>query len=124
MSYSFENAGPLTLRASVAIAQYLRIHVDTNGQWAITGATAKASHVAATGVAAGAQLAGIPLIPGTVVPMIASEALTLGEKVYGAAAGKLDDVTTNCLEGTLLSAAAADGAVVPVLIMPVSAVSL
>lgn len=121
---SYENKGGLTLPAAEAIEQYLRIHINTSGQWAITGVTAKADAVAAKKVASGELLTGIPLTPGTVVPMIASEALTAGEKVYGAAAGKLDDVTTNCLEGKVIKAASGDGSVVEVYVMPVSVVTL
>lgn len=121
---AFENTGGLTLIAAAALTRYQRIHVDTNGQWAVSGVTTKADAVAADDYASGAPALGIPLIPGTVVKMIASEALTIGEKVYGAASGKLDDVTTNCLEGKALAAASGDGSIIPVMVMPVSAVTL
>jgi hypothetical protein len=122
---SYEAKVP-TLPAAEAITQYQRIKLNTASQWAVAGAGAggKAEGVASKTVAQGEQLASIPLIPGTVVPMIASEALTAGELVYGAAAGKIDDLTTNCLEGKVVKAASGDNSVVEVLIMPVSAVTL
>lgn len=122
---SYENKVP-TLPAAEAISQYQRIKLNTASQWAVAGAGAagKAEGVASKTVAQGELLASIPLIPGTIVPMIASETLTAGELVYGAAAGKIDDLNTNCLEGKVVRAASGDGAVVEVLVMPVSAVTL
>lgn len=123
---SYEQRWSLSLPAAEAITQYQRIKLNTAGQWAVAGAGAggKAEAVASKTVAIGEILAGIPLIPGTVVPMISAVALTAGELVYGAAAGKINDTATNCLEGKVIKAASGDGSTVEVLVMNTSAITL
>jgi hypothetical protein len=121
------NDGPVkTLRAAGTIPQYARIKLDTNGDWALAGAGAggKADAIALHAAVVGDMLAGRLLNVGGTVKVIASEALTLGELIYGAANGKVDDLTTNCLEGKALEAAGADGDIIEMLIMNTSAVTL
>lgn len=124
---SQQNAGPKkTLLAAGTIPQYARVKLDTNGAWALAGAGAggKADAIADHAATIGQQLTATLLNCAGTVKMIASEALTLGELVYGAANGKLDDVTTNCLEGKALEASGADGDIIEVLVMNTSLVTL
>jgi len=123
---SFENTGYLTRPAAGTIGIYERIKIDTNGAWAQAGAGAggKAEAVASRDVTVGQQLMGIPLIPGTVVPMKAGAAIGLGALAYGQASGKINTTTTNCLEGKALQAATADGDIIPVMVMNTSAITL
>jgi hypothetical protein len=120
-----ENSGPVkTLEAAATITIYQRLKVDTSGKWAVAGVTEKAHAVALAPAAAGAQCPGLLLNCAGTVKMVSAVVLTQGEKVYGAAAGKINDTTTNCLEGIAMEAAAADGDIIEVLVMNTSAVTL
>jgi hypothetical protein len=58
------------------------------------------------------------------VKMKAAVAITAAAKVYGGASGKINVTNTNCLEGYAIDAATADGDIVEVIPVPVSAVTL
>jgi hypothetical protein len=58
------------------------------------------------------------------VRMKAAVAITAGAKVYGGASGKINVTSTNCLEGTAIDAATADGDIIEVIAHPTSVVTL
>lgn len=110
------NEGPVMTRpAAGTITRGERVHLNTSGQWAQSGATDKAEAVAEHDVTVGVQLSARLLNCGGTVKMKAGVAITLGALVYSAASGKIGVTGTNRLEGKAFEAATADGDIIEVM---------
>ncbi len=118
------DGGKLTLPAAGTIGIHERVVVNSSGQWAQAGVTTKAHAIALKSVTVGQPLPAQMLSCAGVVKMKAAVAITAAAKVYGGAVGKINVTNTNCLEGYALEAATADGDIISVLPIPVSAVTL
>lgn len=101
--------------AGAAIAQYLRV-ILSSGKLAAAGA-----HDEELGTLEAASFADLDVravrlrsAQGT-VKMVAAAAVTAGNRVYGAASGKVDDVANGNPIGIAIDAATADGDVIEVL---------
>jgi hypothetical protein len=119
-----ENNGVKTLRAAGTIGQYERVAINSSSEWAQVGVTTKADAIALKSVTVGQMLPAQLLNAAGTVKMKAAVAITAGAKVYGGASGKINVTSTNCLEGKAVTAATADGDIIEVIPMPVSAVTL
>ena len=106
-----------TFVAGEALAAYLLVKVESNGTVIKATATAAEAKIGFTvAPAASGEAATISLANGGGTSYgIASEALSIGEKVYAAANGKLESSSgTGDLVGITLTAATADGDVIEV----------
>lgn len=102
--------GPeITLVAAEAITFGQRLLVNSSGQWAVAVASQRAVAVAVNGAASAARVAGRILNRGETHIMIASEAIAVGNRVFGAAAGKVGDTASGHCVGIALTASSADG---------------
>lgn len=118
------NASPLgSFPASAALAPYLRVKRDATYGLVVAGAedrelgTLAHRHIV-TGLGASENAAVVlPNAPGT-VKMVAADAITQWADVYGAAAGKIDDVINGNRIGIALEAATADGDYIEILRRP------
>lgn len=111
----FDNPGGVTLPCDAATAKYLRLYVDSSGEWHICGIGDKSQAVAmATTSAAAEQLHGRLHSQGTTI-MVASGAVTVGDEVYAAASGKVSATPGGVLEGIAITAASNDGDQIAVL---------
>lgn len=102
---TFSAAATITRHARVKLAADGRVSLATNLQTDI-GVTAGYAHASDDPV--GVDLSSLE---GT-ARGIASLAIAIGDKIYGAAAGKIGKTDTNVPIGIALSAAAADGDVI------------
>lgn len=112
MQGTYDNAA--TFVAGEAITRNARVRINTSGALVLAGANTPAIGVAEYAVADG-EACTVRLYGSGTMQMIASEALTVGETVYGAASGKISDTTTGTtIIGQALEAAAADGDIIHV----------
>ncbi len=118
------NNGVKTLPAAGTIGLYERVVINSSGQWAQAGVTTKAHAIALRSVTVGQPLPAQLLSCAGTVKMKAAVAITAAAKVYGGASGKVNVTNTNCLEGYAVEAATADGDIIEVIPVPVSAVTL
>lgn len=106
----------LPIASGTAIAEYLRVYVDSNGQVLLAGATDPAiGHLERPCDGANYQFASVYLINnGGVHFAVANAAISKGGKFQPAASGKIAPLTTGTPSGIALEAAAADGNVIRV----------
>lgn len=121
---SVVNKGPKTLLAAGTISRYDRVHMNTSGQWAQSGATDKADAIALDDAVANEPLSAELLNNAGTVKMKAGVAITVGALVYSAASGKIGVTGTNRLEGKAIDAAGADGDIIEVLVKQTSIAAL
>ncbi|MBL9135299.1 MAG: hypothetical protein JNK85_05500 [Verrucomicrobiales bacterium] len=114
MATTTENStGFMTFQATAAaIAQAIRVKVDSNGQISAAAATDAAVGVTTEAVAAsGWGTVKLFSAPGTFL-VTAGAAITRGTQLYPLAAGKVDDAGTTALPLIALEAALADGDII------------
>jgi len=74
--------------SAVAVVRGARLALDTSGTVAASAIGVRGDFVASQAAAASAPLAAFGMEPGGIVPLLSSEAVTVGAAVYSAAAGK------------------------------------
>ena len=97
---------------AVAIAAYKRVKVDSNGLISVAAATENAVGVTTEAIAAsGTGTVKLFSAPGTYL-VTANAAITMGAKLYPAAAGNVDDAGTTAINLCALETATALGDVI------------
>ena len=107
-----------TFTADEAIAQHLRVKLDSDGRVTVAGLADKEVGTAMTAAYAAGDVITVKLRTGAGThKMVAIEALAVGATVYTEANGKVQDTAaaTSFQVGTALEAATADGDVIEVL---------
>lgn len=107
----------LTAPCAAATAPYLRLYLNSSGQWAIAGATKAHEAVAeARTYAVDELLSGLFRNRCGITRFIAAVAIAVGDPVWSAASGKVTNVYAEGADfiGICFVAAAADGSVVHV----------
>lgn len=103
------DTGHVTLTAAAALSEGQRVYINSSGQAAVATAAAKAEGTVVTG-AASAGLATVKLLSaGGTHQLIAAEAISVGDRVWGAAAGKVSLTPTGTESWRALTAASGDG---------------
>lgn len=93
MSANYEQ-GIVTLPLAADTGRGIRVHLNTSGQWAITGLNAQCDAITIEQGSAGDQVAAIlHNAPGTRKVQVASSC-TLGASLYSAASGQVDDASS------------------------------
>ena len=114
----YNDTGRKAFEADEAIAQHLRVKLDSDGKVTVAGLTDKGIGVATRAAFAAGDIIDVALNskPGT-VKMVAIEALDAGATVYSEANGKVQDTAqaTAFQVGVALEAATADGDVIEVM---------
>lgn len=110
----FNNPAGVTGVADAATNKYLRVHRDSNNEWAISGVANKSLGVAWETVDAAADDLNVRLHGAGTQIMVAAGAITAGAKVYAAASGKVA-ATGSVLEGIAIDAASGDGSQIGVI---------
>jgi hypothetical protein len=106
-----------SLEAAEAISRFQNVYINSSQKWAVaTTTTPPAIATALDTVASGGTLAAELFSSGGSLKMIAAEAITVGSRVYQAAAGKVADTVAGAYMGVALDAASADGDVIEVLL--------
>ena len=106
-----------SLEAAEAITRFQNVYINSSQKWAVaTTSTPPAIATALDTVASGGTLAAELFSSGGSLKMIAAEAITVGSRVYQAAAGKVADTVAGAYMGIALDAASADGDVIEVLL--------
>lgn len=107
--------GRMTRPCAAATTERLRVHLNSSGQWAISGATTRCAGVSERTTTAAAQplSAQLRTKEGTLL-MTANGAITAGNRVYAAASGKVGSSGSH-VEGIALNTTTADGDWVEVL---------
>lgn len=119
--------GVISKNASAALAQCLRVkHDGTYGLVVATAYDVELGTLNARHIVSGlgtSEYAGVvtPNVPGT-VKMVAAAAITQYARVYGAAAGKIDDAAAGVPIGIALEAATAANDLIEVLRLPSEAI--
>ncbi len=104
--------------ASGALAPYLRLDYDENGQLAAAGAEAVELGINPSRAhAQGDGLTVIPLNGRCIMRFTASAAITKGDKVYGAAGGKVSSTPNSRYIGKATNTVSGDGSYVDVLVL-------
>lgn len=103
-----------TLVAAEAIAAYARVHVNSSGQFALSGAGVNHTGVAVNAAASGASCGAVLRTPGSTFKMIASGAVSAGAAVYSDASGKITATKKGGKLGVAINAATADGDIIEV----------
>lgn len=73
--------------SAVAVARGIRVTLASTGLCAASAISERGDYVTVAAGAASATVAAVPLQLGCIVPMTASEAITLGDPIYSAATG-------------------------------------
>jgi len=107
----------MTFTANGAIGAKIRVKLTagsstTPPQVEIAGAGEQHIGVTLYGVADGALVAVKGRVPGQIVEMTASEAIEVGDPIYGAAAGKVKDTSDGSAIGYAIEAATATGDII------------
>lgn len=89
MNLAFNPGPTISKVAAAATAAYLRVHVNSSGQWAISGIAVRGVAHADQGIASGARGPGRLISCGGELIGISSEAITAGDSVYSAANGTM-----------------------------------
>ena len=117
-----ESKSPITFIADVEIAQKLRLKLKTGTTTEPPEVDIAGVGVSALGigvnqylVAAGKDCAVKQYGAGETIEMVAAGAFAVGATIYGAAAGKVDDVSSGTAIGIAMEAATADGDIVEIL---------
>jgi len=107
-SYYDDHSG-ISLPAAAAIGKHLRVKLDANGRVLVAAGTDAGVGYTTRSAAAIDEMIAIrsPKAPSQIVT--AAEAIAVGSKVYGDAAGKVGETATNVYLGVALTAAGADG---------------
>lgn len=111
------NEGPMTFTANGAIGAKIRVKLTagsttTPPQVEIAGAGEQHIGVTEYAVATGGLVAVKGRVPGQIVEMMASEAIEVGDPIYGAAAGKVKDTSDGSAIGYAIEAATANGDII------------
>lgn len=109
-----DGASTDTLIYDTTMAAHLRVSIDSSGEAALAGADTKSVGVTWQGESADARNAVRFNHNAGLQVMTASEAITVGDKVYAAASGKVA-TTGTILEGVAVTAADGDGSLVSVI---------
>lgn len=106
------NPGPsITKPTAEAIDKFLRLTLNSSGQWAKAAIGVRGDAIAEEGKASGGLLAGRLLYYGGTHIGIASEAILVGDIVYSAASGKISKTSGGAVAlGRAVTAASGDGA--------------
>jgi hypothetical protein len=107
---------PLTFIASAALEPYLRVKLDGSNQLTAADATDEEIGTLSRRALAALDPAAVetPMV-GCVYLMVAAGAFSVYARVYGAAGGKIDDVSNENYKGIALDAASGEGSIVRVL---------
>lgn len=105
--------GIMTFQATAAaLAQAIRVKVDSNGLISVAGATDASIGVTTEAIAASGY-GSVKLFNATGTFLVtAGAAITRGAQLYPLAAGKVDDTGTTALPLVALEAATADGDII------------
>jgi Uncharacterized conserved protein (DUF2190) len=103
---------------AVAVVRGARLTLDASGTCAASAIGVRGDYVASSAGAASATIAAVPLQLGCIVPMLASEAIAVGDDVLSAASGKVSTTTGGgaVLLGKAVTAASGDGVLFEVLL--------
>lgn len=116
---AYTNAPLFTvIPTAVAVARGARLTLDSSGTVAASAIGVRGDFVSSQAAAASAPLAAFSLQTGSIVPMIASEAIAVGGVVYSAATGKVSTTSGGgaVLLGKANTAASGDGVLFEVLL--------
>lgn len=96
---------------AVAVTRGLRYTYDTSGTVAASAIGVRGDFIASADAAASEWFSAFGMEPGGIVPLVASEAVTLGAPVYSAAVGKASITSGGgaILLGKAVSTASGDG---------------
>jgi len=108
---AYTNAPQYTvIPSAVAVARGERLSLASTGLVASAASTVRGDYVAAQAAAASEPLAAFALQAGSIVPMIAAEAIAIGDTIYSAASGKVALTSTSTvIVGKANTAASGDG---------------
>lgn len=116
---AYTNAPLFTvIPTAVAVARGIRVTLDSSGTVAASAIGVRGDFVAAVAAAASEPFAAFSLQNGSIVPMVASEAIAVGDDVLSAAVGKVSTTTGGgaVLLGKANTAASGDGILFEVLL--------
>lgn len=103
--------------SAVAVVRGARLTLASTSLCAASAIGVRGDYVAVQAGAASETIAAVPLQLGCVVPMLASEAIAVGDAVYSAAAGKVSKTSGGAiLLGKAVQAASGDGILFEVLL--------
>ena len=103
---------------AASVSRGARLTLDSSGTCAASAIGVRGDYVAATAGAASATISATPLQLGAIVPMIASEAIAVGDTIYSAASGKVSKTSGGgaVIVGKANTAASGDGVLFEVLL--------
>lgn len=111
--------GRISMVLADASTPGLRFKLKTDAEFELATASEVGDAVAQNTGAVGDDVAGQQITPSRTIKMVANEAITLGEDVFAAAAGKIQDtpvaVGTHFKIGKALQAASGDGSIIEIL---------
>lgn len=115
---AYTGANLFTQNASaVAISRGIRVSLASTGLVAAAASTVRGDFVASQAVAASGTAAFFAIQPGGIVPMVAAEAIAIGDTVYSAASGKVALTSTSTvIMGKANTAASGDGILFEVIV--------
>lgn len=116
---AYTNAPLFTvIPTAVAVARGARVTVDSSRTVAASDIGVRGDFVAMVAAAASQPFAAASLQTGSIVPMLASEAIAVGDDVYSAASGKVSTTSGGgaVLLGKAMTAASGDGILFEVLL--------
>lgn len=115
---AYTNAPLFTvIPTAVAVARGIRVTLDSSGTVAASAIGVRGDFVASQDAAASEPFAAFALQNGQIIPMVANEAIAVGDDVYSAASGKVSTTSGGgaVLLGKANTAASGDGILFEVL---------